>query len=90
LSSILTERVNEGKPDIEKYKVNYISRECRKLTFKRRLSAKHKARSGFLINLELLKELSQKYDTTRLKIKSVREQADLIFPASKNETTQEL
>ncbi|MBA7531568.1 hypothetical protein ES705_23781 [subsurface metagenome] len=87
LSGILTDRINEGKPDIEKYKVNYISRECYKLTFRRRLSAKHKARSGFLINFELLKELSQKYNTTKLKIKSVREQVDLIFSDSKNETT---
>ncbi|GAI73252.1 unnamed protein product, partial [marine sediment metagenome] len=68
----------------EKYKVNYVSRECRKLTFKRKLLAKHKARSGFIIDLELLGELSQKYDTTKLKIKNIREQVDLIFPTSKN------
>ncbi|MBA7688931.1 hypothetical protein ES703_97420 [subsurface metagenome] len=87
LSSILTDRINEGKPEIEKYKVNYISRECRKLTFKRKALAKYKARSAFILDLELLGELSQRYNTTKLKIKSVKEQVDLIFPTSKNKAT---
>jgi hypothetical protein len=80
LSNILTDKVNMGKPENEKYKTNYISRIGRKLTFKRKLFREHNSRSGFILDLNLLEELSKKYDTTKI-VKDTVYQSHVIFPA---------
>lgn len=79
LSGVLTNLVNEGRPENETYKVNFISRLTHSLTFKRKLLAEHKARSGFIIDLKLLEELSEKYDTTKLNKKARESQGKLDF-----------
>ena len=79
-SSILADKVNIGRPDNERYKTNSISRECHKLTFKRKLFAKYQSRSAFIIDLKLLEELSEKYDTTKIE-KDLIYQSHKTFPA---------